>query len=304
MQKVVSNLVPKKLEPNSTGDGTIHQYLLQDRQPLKPVHPSRLRFQAELNRHQDTQVQIQKEKPKELTNVASNVAFVQANNVQEQTVQRQQAKERELQEFHAKVKQRLLQNKNKDTVELEKNDFEKQRIMRAKVHDFCQKVGTTNKDKYAKQQSPRIQEESASPRPLSARILERSQTESDSIATQEKVAIHYNVRKSPKYKIIRHSNCTVPDAKRLLCQATQKATREAIQAAEAHARKEEDRNVEQLRQVLLQQVEEAQVQVPALCNCTKEPMTHLYKHCCNNCPFFKNPHAFAQAVQSFIKSCK
>ncbi|CAH1262898.1 CCDC15 [Branchiostoma lanceolatum] len=67
--------------------------------------------------------------------------------------------------------------------------------------------------------------------------------------------------------------------------------------------KELDRYVEALRARLCEKVEQQNIRVPPLCSCGPTVWDTNPNTCANNCMFYRNPKAYAKALQSLLASC-
>ncbi|KAI8478813.1 Coiled-coil domain containing 15 [Branchiostoma belcheri] len=68
--------------------------------------------------------------------------------------------------------------------------------------------------------------------------------------------------------------------------------------------KELDRYVEALRARLCEKVEQQNIRVPPLCSCGPTVWDTNPNTCANNCMFYRNPKAYAKALQSLLASCE
>jgi hypothetical protein len=64
---------------------------------------------------------------------------------------------------------------------------------------------------------------------------------------------------------------------------------------------EQRRYLEALREQFIKKVREQNLQIPPLCNCgVTDPFDDHASKCCNNCPFYKNPEAYAKQLASLL----
>ncbi|XP_070551334.1 trichohyalin-like [Ptychodera flava] len=67
--------------------------------------------------------------------------------------------------------------------------------------------------------------------------------------------------------------------------------------------KETDRYIDALRAMMKDKIEKQNIQLPPLCNCGPTIWDSNPDTCANNCVFYRNPTAYAKALQSVLMSC-